>query len=184
MSQHAAGLFRPGKGKVIAQYTAAVANAVMYPADWVQLDTLVPTSQGASGVFEGETLGALDYIECELLDSDSLGAGSLALGVVMGKGLGSVTDWETVTSHVLADQDIVVIQRRGIHPQGAQADTGLLGDYLSATTVAGEPLNGVSGTLNDAAAERPVGVVMIDSTTYTRAAAGDTHGSVVYVTCF
>jgi len=153
----------------------------MYPGDWVQLDTLVPTSQGVGGVFGGQTLGATDYIECELFITTSLGCGTLCLGVLMGAGIGSVSDWETVTGQVLADQDICVIQSKGIHPQGAQADTGILGDYLSASSTAGEPINDVSGTTTDSL--RSVGVVMISSTTYTRATAADTHGSVVYVDC-
>lgn len=174
-------LFTPGKGSTLASYTAAVSDGVIYPADWVALSTTVPTSQGASGVFRGQTLGATDYIECTLLDSDNLGSGSLALGVVQGKGLGAVTNWATVTPWVLADGDICVIQNWGVCPQAAQADTGLLGDYIVATTVAGEPLNQVSGTVTNA--QLPVGVVLVNSTTYTRATAADTHGSVVFVTC-
>jgi hypothetical protein len=176
-------LFRPGQGQVLARYTAAIADAAMYPGDWVQLSTVAPGSQGVSGVVGGKTLGASDYVECSLLfvDSSYLGCGTLALGVVMGKSIGSVSTWTDVTSQVLADQDLCVIQSYGIHPNGRQAASGVLGDYLQASTTAGEPVNGVSGTVTGSL--RPVGVCMVATGTYKRITAADEDGSVVFVHC-
>jgi len=168
---------------VIVEYTTAFSSGAFYPADWVSLNTLVPTSQGSSGVVNGETLTATDYVEVVLWDADNLGCGNLCLGVLMGKGIHSVSNWENVTSEILADGDMCVIQTKGIHPQGSQADTGLLGDYLVASSTASEPLNAASSAITISAILQPRGVVMIDSTTYQRAAAGDTHGSVVYIDC-
>jgi hypothetical protein len=168
---------------VIQEFTTAYSDGVIYPADWVSLSTTAPASQGSSGVIAGETLTAFDYVECTLWDADNLGCGTLCLGVVMGKSIGSVSNWENVTADVLADGDICTIQSKGVHPQGSQADTGLLGDYLVASTTASEPLNAASAAITISAILQPRGVVMVDSTTYQRAAAADTHGSVVYVDC-
>ena len=55
------GIFRPGAGAVIQAFTVAVADGVIYSADWVELNTLVPTSQGVTaGEHEGVTLGSLE----------------------------------------------------------------------------------------------------------------------------
>ena len=174
-------LFRPGKGQTLAAYTAAVSDGAMYPGDWVALSTTVPTSQGASGVMFGQTLTATDYLECTLLDTDNLGAHVLAMGVLMGKGIGAVSTWTDVTSAVVADQDVVVIQSFGIHPNASGADTGLLGDYIYPTTVAGEPLNGNLAALT--AGLQPCGVLLANSATYKRITAADTEGGPTFVHC-
>jgi len=181
MSNMSRRLFRPGAGSVIASYTSAISDGVIYPGDWVQLSTTAPGSQGVSGVVGGKTLSATDYVECTLLVTTALGCGTLALGVVMGKSIGDVSNWTNVTSKVLADQDLCVIQNRGIHPNAAGADSAVLGDYLQASTTAGEPVNGVSGTVTGSL--RPLGVVMATSVAYTRAAANDTEGAVTFVSC-
>lgn len=175
-------LFRPGAGSVLAKYTAAIADAAIYPGDWVQLSTTAPGSQGVSGVVGGKTLGTADYVECTGLLTTALGCGSLALGVVMGRSIGAVANWTSVTANVLADQDLCIIQSWGIHPNASGADSAVLGDYIQASSTIYEPVNGVSGTVTGSL--RPLGVAMIASSAYTRAAANDTEGCVTFVTCF
>lgn len=175
-------LFRPGQGQTLAKYTAAISDAAIYPGDWVQLSTTAPSAQGVSGLVAGKTLGTADYVECTGLITTGLGCGSLALGVVMGKGVGAVANWADVSGNVLADQDLCVIQSWGIHPNASGADTAVLGDYIQASAVIYEPVNGVSGTVTGSL--RPLGVAMIASSTYKRVAAADTEGCVTFVTCF
>lgn len=177
MSSLTKSLFRPGKGSTIAQYTCAVADGVIYPADWVSLATTAPTSQGASGVFEGQTLALTDFIEASLMDTDVAGHEGLALGVVMGKGIGSVAAWSNVLPHVLADGDIMIIQNWGIHPQGRQVASGVAGDQLAPSATAGEPTNSTTVAVAD------VGNCMVATATYQRATAADEDGSVVFVKC-
>jgi len=174
-------LFRPAQGQTLASYTAAVADAAMYPGDWVMLSTIAPSSQGVSGVMFGKTLAATDYLECTSLLTTNLGCGTLALGVVMGKAVGSVKAWTDVSGDVLADQDVAIIQNWGIHPNASGADTAVLGDYLQASSVAYEPVNGVSGTVTGSL--RPLGVCMATAATYKRVTAADTEGCVTFVHC-
>ena len=165
----------------MASYTSAVADAAMYPGDWVQLSTTAPGSQGVSGVMFGKTLAATDYLECTGLITTALGCGTLALGVVMGKSIGAVSNWTDVTANALADQDVAVIQNWGIHPNASGADTAVLGDYLQASSTAYEPVNSVSGTVTGSL--RPLGVVMATAATYKRITAADTEGCVTFVHC-
>lgn len=174
-------LFRPGQGQTLASYTAAVADATMYPGDWVQLSTTAPGSQGVSGVMFGKTLAATDYLECTGLITSALGCGTLALGVVMGKAIGSVKNYADVSGDLLVDQDVAIIQNWGIHPNASGADTAVLGDYLQASATIYEPVNGVSGTVTGSL--RPLGVCMATAATYKRVAAADTEGCVTFVHC-
>jgi len=135
-------LFRPGRGKVITQYTAGVADGVIDAGDWVALSITAPTSQGASGVFEGETLLLVaDFIEVSLCDTDVAGHEGLCLGVCMGGGIGAVSSWADVSAEVLADGDIAIIQNWGIHPATRQVASGVAGDQLATSSVAGEVTN-------------------------------------------
>lgn len=176
-------LFRPGKGQVCESYTAAVADGVIYPADWVMLSTTAPGSQGTTaGEIEGKTLGDFDYVECELaIVTGKLGCAGLTLGVVMGKGIDSVSNWENVTANVLADGDVCVIQNWGVHPQVRQAATGLLGDYLYLGTVAGEPLNAVSASVGVDGDTTILGVCLATSSTYQRATAADQDAGPAFI---
>jgi hypothetical protein len=178
-----ARLFRPGAGQVLQSFTTAVADGVMYPADWVMLSTTVPTSQGTTaGEFEGKTLGTFDYIEAELaIVTGKLGCGGLVLGVVMGKSISSVSNWENVTSAVLADGDVMTIQNWGVHPQVRQAATGLLGDYLYLGTVAGEPLNAVSASVGVDGDTTILGTCLAVSSTYQRATAADQDAGPAFI---
>ena len=171
------GIFVPGKGSTVASYTAAVASGAFYPGDWVSINTVVPTSQGVSGVYRGQTLGGADFIECVLSDSDVVGAEAGCLGCMHGLTINAPANWETVTSNVVADGDVVIIQNWGVHPQGAQVTGGTLGDNLHIGTDAGQCVNDVTNTALD------VGINLTASSTYTRAAATDTNGAVVFVRC-
>ncbi len=174
----ARALFRPGKGSTIAQFTAGVSTGVIYPADFVSLDITAPTSQGASGVFEGETLALVaDFIEVSLMDTGTDGHEGLALGVCMGKGIAAVSNWANVLSNVLADGDIMVIQCWGIHPQARQDAAGTAGDQLAPSSTAGECTNSTSVAAGD------VGNQMVSGATYLRATAADETGSVAFIKC-
>jgi len=181
MSRH---LFRPAAGQTVASYTAAVASATMYPGDWVQLNAAdAPTAQGVSGVFGGKTLGTYDYIECVLLVTTGLGCSILAMGALMGKSIAAVNDWTNVAAQVVADQDVVVIQRWGIHPNTYQAATAVLGDYLYASSTAGRTDNDATAgiTLTTGANLLPIGVALTAGANYTRSAT--VSGCVTYVRC-
>ena len=82
----------------------------------------------------------------------------------------------SAAGHPIADQDVVVIQAWGVHPQVAQVDTGLLGEHLIAGTTAGEANNSATG--NEA---NTIGVNLVNSSTYTRVTAADTHGAVAFI---
>jgi hypothetical protein len=184
MGMNSKTLFRPGRGSVIEGYTAAFSDGAtggINPGDWLQLSTTDPTAQGVSGVIQGETLGATDYVECTAFITTGLGCGTLCLGVSMGKSITAVSNWSDVSGQVYADGDLVIIQRKGIHPVGRQVTGAVLGNYLQASTIAGECVNEVSGTVTGSL--RPVGVAM-ESTgvTYTNSA-GTENGTVVFVDC-
>jgi hypothetical protein len=168
-------LFVPGAGQTLASYIAAVAEGVMYPGDLVSLSPTVPTSQGVSGVFRGQTLALTDFIECELSDAAVAGSEGNALGFLHGKTINAPASWEDVSAHALADGDVAIIQSWGVHPQAAQLDTGLIGEHLAVSATPGEAGN--SATI----AGCDVGVNMVASSTYTRVSAADTHGAVAFV---
>jgi hypothetical protein len=132
-------IFRPGPGQRIEQFTAAYVMEAVYPGSWVCINTEVPTAQGNSGVLGGGTLGVLDYVECELIAEDVLGAEACFLGCVRGTGINSVSDWTDVSGDVLANYDLAIIQSWGVHPGGWIIDVGALGDFIGVhATEAGE----------------------------------------------
>jgi hypothetical protein len=102
----------------------------VYPGSWVCINSEVPTAQGASGVLGGGTLGVLDYVECELIAEDVLGAEAGFLGCVRGSGINNVKDWTDVSGDVLANNDLAIIQSWGVHPGGWIVDAGALGDFI------------------------------------------------------
>ncbi len=123
-------LFRPGAGRRIEQFTTAFVMETVYPGSFVCINSEVPTAQGVAGVLEGETLGELDYVECELIAEDVLGAEAGFLGCVRGKSINAVNDWTDVLANALANNDLAVIQTWGVHPGGWTVDVGALGDHL------------------------------------------------------
>jgi hypothetical protein len=125
------GLFRPGAGSRIESFTAAFSSEVMYPGALVCINTLIPTSQGVSGVIEGKTLGVLDYIECQMAAGDVLGAEACMLGSVRGTSINSVANWADVSGDVFADGDLAIIQNYGVHPGIWITDAGTVGDYIT-----------------------------------------------------
>lgn len=178
----ARSLFRPMQGQTIARYTAAVSDGVIYPGDWVSLSITAPTSQGVSGVVFGKTLAATDYLECTL-SSTAVGMSSLCLGVCMGKSVGSVSDWTDVTSQVLADQDVAIIQSFGVHPKARQAASGVAGDYLITSATTGEADNVLTAAAGLTGITKIVGNALVATGTYKRITAADEDGGVTWVTC-
>lgn len=149
---NAKSVFRPGKGQVIESFTAAFSSEAMYPGALVCINTLIPTSQGSSGVIEGQTLAALDYIECQMAAEDVAGAEACMLGSVRGKSIDAVQDWSQLLAHVLADGDLAIIQNWGVHPGIWITDAGTVGDHIQlSATAEGEGV--ASSTLNTEGAD-------------------------------
>ena len=123
-------LFRPGAGRRIEEFTTAFVMETTYPGTWVCINSEVPTAQGTAGVLEGETLGIYDYVECEHIAEDVLGAEAGFLGCVRGAGINSVNDWTDVSGDSVANNGLVVIQTWGVHPGGWTIDVGALGDHI------------------------------------------------------
>ncbi len=126
----ARNLFRPGAGLRIEEFTTAFLMETTYPGTWVCINSEVPTSQGVAGVLEGETLGVLDYVECEHIAEDVAGAEAGFLGCVRGKSINDVNDWTNVLGNVQSNNDLAVIQTFGVHPGGWTVDVGALGDHI------------------------------------------------------
>ncbi len=123
-------LFRPGAGRRIEEFTTAFLMETTYPGTWVCINSEVPTAQGVSGVLEGETLGILDYVECEHIAEDVAGAEAGFLGCIRGKSINAVNDWTNVLGDVQSNNDLAVIQTFGVHPGGWTVDAGALGDHI------------------------------------------------------
>lgn len=177
-------LFRPGKGKVIEGYTTAVAQEAIYPNEWVQFAIDDPeTAQGVTaGQFEGESLGAYDYIECEFLNTGNVGCGVLALGVSMGAGIDAVSNIADTSGDVAADGDVIIIQRYGVHPRTSQVAGGTAGDYLIASGTDGEADNVLTAAAGTTGVTNILGALLEDvGETYTGAASND--GAASFIKC-
>jgi hypothetical protein len=172
-------LFRPGQGQTIEAYTTAVASEAMYPHDFVSLVSTDPTSQGSSGVFEGKTLGDYDYIECALT---LVATNRTCLGVLMGKSIDAVSNIADVSGEVLADGDVAVIQYRGVHPRCSQAATGLIDEYLIASSTGGEASNVLSAAAGTTGDTGILGQTLeATAANYTRATGVTNDGGAAYI---
>ena len=182
-------LFRPGQGQVPARFAAFRLNGTAaYRGDVVMLDTTAPGSQGASGVVDGKTLGANDfiYVVSTTLPANeaTIGQGAVA-GVIEGKGVG---DRNTTTA--LTDDGIVIVQVAGVHEQvWMSANTGVaqwlaLADSTS-TLGAARPIVGVGvTTLGGAQLSYLVGVILgTNATTGARAAVTNANFCPVWIRC-
>ena len=140
-------LFRPGVGARIEAFTAAWSSEAMYPGAMLCINSLITTSQGVSGVIDGGTLGALDYVECQMAAEDVAGAEASFLGVFRGTSINSVADWSELLAHVVADGDLVIVQNYGVHPGIWITDAGTVGDFIKMpATAEGE---GVASSTQD-----------------------------------
>lgn len=157
-------LFRPGKGAVHARFTTAYVNNTntsgtdaVYPGDLVCWDTTAPTSQGASGVVGGKTLGATDFVFVILPPAAAALAAGLQAGIVQGNTNGLSRN---AGSDLMEGDQLCIVQTWGVCPDiyavtyassaagcllrtGATtgAVTQLLATAADATTVAGPTSN-------------------------------------------
>jgi len=179
----AKGLFRPGQGNTIQRYTAAVADGAMYPGDWVMISMTAPASQGVSGVVGGKTLGAADYVECSLSDSTTTGNPATCIGVLAGKTVTNYSITSDVSTAVLADQDVAIIQTFGIAPLASVASGGAAREFLIMSNVAGEASNVLSAAAGVTGDTVVIGTQMASSGTYTRATSTTNDGAICWVKC-
>lgn len=135
-------IFRPGKGAVAGLFSPFRVNGTaVYRGDFVVWDTTAPTSQGSSGVLDGQTLGTDDFIFCRTVDTVANGLG-LGAGVVEGRSMG---DRDSATA--LSDDGIAIVQVYGVHATVQTVDdTVAAGALLTAGTVAGAMADGASAT--------------------------------------
>jgi hypothetical protein len=175
-------LFLPGAGSAIERYTSAVADAAMYPGDFVSLSQTAPASQGVSGVVRSKTLGAADYVEVGLADTTA-GASVLCLGVVVGKSIRRYSITSDVSPEVMADQDIVTILTYGVCSLASVASGGAAGEYLIVSSTVGEASNVTTAAAGLTGITKIIGVQMASSGTYTRATPTTNDGAICFVTC-
>ena len=165
-------IFKPGAGQVHQRFIVAYLNgASNYRGDLVIWDTTAPTSQGASGVLRGETLGSNDFIFVKSDDTANNKVG-LQAGIIEGKAVG---DRDTVNA--LANDDICVVQTYGVHTQiFCLDDTVAAGAILTtesteAGSVADVAVTTVVGTDSTQGVGTLVGVALAADTTFTRGTA-------------
>lgn len=102
-------LFRPAAGQTHARYEAAFVNGTaVYPGDLVCWDVTAPTDQGSSGVLEGKTLGATDFLFVILPPANSSGRQA---GIVQGPTINRASGATALTNDTVA-----VVQTWGVCP--------------------------------------------------------------------
>lgn len=169
-------LFRPGKGAVPQRFIAAFVNATTsYRGDVAVWDTTAPTSQGASGVLEGKTLGASDFVFVTIAPATASNSYGLLAGVYEGTTIG---DKDTVNN--FPNDSLAIVQTWGVHDTvGCVDDTVAVGAVLTMSTVAGQCADGASSTLEGGL----VGVALTEDSTYTRAAVTTANKVTGFVRC-
>ena len=154
-------IFRPGAGAVHKRFVAAFVNATTsYRGDTAIWDTTAPTDQGASGVLEGKTLGANDFIYVTICPATIANSHALHAGVYEGKSIG---DTDTVNN--LLNDSLAIVQTWGIHDTVQTADDTVAAKaLLIASTTAGALADAATSTLEG----QLVAVAMTTQATYTR----------------
>lgn len=162
-------LFRPGKGQVPQRFIAAFVNATTsYRGDVAVWDTTAPTSQGATGVVDGQTLGANDFIFVTICPATAVNSFGLLAGVYEGTHVG---DRSSVTN--FADDSLAIVQTWGVHENVRTVDdTVAAGALLYVSTTAGACADvaaaDIDSTDSTYSATGLVGVSLTADTTYTR----------------
>lgn len=177
------GIFRPGRGAVISRYTSAFVTGATYPNDWVTMSITATSLQGvgADGVVEGQTLLASDFIYTNLADTDGTGRPGSQIGVCMGSGIDAVNDITNVTAHVVAADNLIVVQSWGMHP-GVRTDSSVTaGDELVMGATAGEAVSNPMGT--NPGLDRFMGVAYVADSAYTRVTASDEEQCAAFIRC-
>lgn len=107
----AARIFRPGAGKTHSRYVAAFVNGTaVYRGDLVCWDITAPTSQGSSGVLEGQTLGTNDFIFVILPPAAAAAAQGLQAGIVRGNTINDTRSNATAQT----DDSCIIVQTWGV----------------------------------------------------------------------
>lgn len=175
-------LFRPGAGQKSQHYTAAFVNGTaVYRGDFVVWDTTAPTSQGSSGVLEGKTLGANDFIF--VTQSTSTLACGVGAGVVEGKSIGNRD-----TATAMTNDNIAIIQNWGVFDTHCQVSTATaVGDVLlSYSTVAGELIGTVAlavAATNGHNGGYLQGFALTTDADYTRGTVTTINGVTAFIRC-
>lgn len=162
-------LFRPGAGQVVQRFTAAFVNATTsYRGDVAVWDSTAPTDQGSSGVLEGKTLGANDFVYVTICPATAVNSFGILAGVYEGPNVGNRS---SVTN--FADDSLAIIQTWGVHENVRTADdTVAAGALLYVSTTAGAcadiPATDIDSTVSTYSATGLVGVALTADTTYTR----------------
>jgi hypothetical protein len=154
-------IFRPGAGQTPKRFVAAFVNATTsFRGDVAVWDTTAPTDQGSSGLLEGKTLGANDFIFVTIAPATASNSYGLLAGVYEGTTVG---DTDTVNN--LSNDAVAIVQTWGVHDTVRTVDdTVAIGAVLTMSTTAGACADGASSTLEGGL----VGVAMTVDTTYTR----------------
>lgn len=182
-------VFRPGKGATTSKFIAAYCNGTaVYRGDFVVWDTTAPTSQGSSGVVNGETLGATDfiYVTTSTTTAGSIGKGA---GVVEGGGAIGTGIGNRNTTTAVGDDKIAICMTYGVFSTHCQCDTATAaGDLLlAASTVAGQLIDSAAPTsavLTNSANDGAIAAfVMVTDATYTRATVTTTKGCTAFIRC-
>lgn len=171
-------IFRPAVGQAHAKYVAAYLNntnasgvTASYRGDVVVWDTTAPTSQGASGVLDGQTLGATDFI---YVTPTTTATDRLPAGYLEGRTVG-----DTVTSVPLVDDTLIVVQIAGLFRNHAWVlNAGAARQVLNTHTVSGQSANAAATTNDDGAI---TAVQMNAVANYTRDATQS--GCTIWVKC-
>lgn len=180
-------LFRPGQGQRPAKYCAWFINGTAsYRGDSVILDATAPTSQGSSGVLEGKTLGAADFVFVTPSAATTTSDWGLQAGVIEGPCVGHK---DTVTA--MTNDTVVVVQTWGIHDkvQVSSTDTAASSKlYISDGTAAGAGVAiyaAATATLGtDGYPASPLmGISMTTDATYTRGTVATAKYAVAFVRC-
>jgi len=160
-------LFRPGKGRRPGRFIAAVFNAgtAGYRGDVVMWDNTAPTSQGSSGVLEGDTLGVNDFIYVQLTTATIADGQGLQAGILEGTKIG---DTDTVTT--IPDDSIAIVQTFGVHETVRTVATVVTTSQLSIGTIAGECAETLATDVATSA-HIIIGMPMTADSTYTRGTA-------------
>lgn len=178
-------IFRPGAGAVHKRFVAAFVNATTsFRGDVAIWDKTAPTDQGTSGVLEGKTLGANDFIYVTIAPATAANSIGVLAGVYEGKG---ISDTDTV--NYFPDNSLAIVQTWGIHEKvrtvddtvaaGAllymSTDAGACADVAASTVIGTDAVNG--GALG------MIGVAMTASATYTRGTDTDKNAVCAFIRC-
>lgn len=181
-----ARIFKPGTGKRHERFTSAYVNGTaVYRGDLVCWDITAPASQGASGVVNGETLGANDFVYVILPPAAAAAAQGLAAGCVRGRTFND----QTSNATAIPDDSLVHIQTWGVCDLAwvTSTDTAA-GDLLLTGATTGEWTRALATTINGTDSTQSIGALAgfaltADSTDHIRGTATAEERATIWVRC-